>query len=1210
MASRTDIGPRIGLEGEKAYRDQISKIIQAQKQLKAELKGTEAAFRADTSEREKSERRTKLLNEQLANENQKLRDQKAMLEALEKANKGSSKRAEELRTAIARTGAEIERIKKNLADNNYAVAVGRDMQAAGQKIKQTGDGIAKFGTTLTKTVTVPLAAAGAAAVKLATDFETSLAKLDSIADSSSKSMDTLKSEILALSNSSGIAASELAEQAYQAISAGQDTADSVRFVESSAKLAKAGFTETGAALDVLTTIMNAYGLSASQVTSVSDKLINTQNLGKVTVAQLAESMGDAIPTAASMGVNLDQLASVYVTLTKQGINAASATTQVNGLMNQLGKSGAKASDALKKKTGKSFQELMKAGYSLTDVLEIVNEEAEENGVSLNDMFGNIRAGRAALALMNDGGETFTETLKSMSAAAGATDEAFEKVTDTSAYRFQVALNKVKNTGIDAGNELMKIAGPALEKFADVIDRATKGFANLSEKEQQIIIKTAMFAAAIGPATTALGKMTSGVGSAIEGAGRLIEKFGLTGTIGVPAILGISAAFVALNIAIVEAFNAQVKYNNEFAGSFRESQKAIEASKKLRDAVKESGDAYEESTGQIEANQKKASRLADELEKLSSKTNRSEEENRRMTAAVEELNSIYPDLNLKIDANTGRLNKNNQEIRDSIKNYAEQAKAIAAQERAVEINKQIFEIESQIIDLKEQRTAAEKTVADAIAASTAEGEKYGHMTARGKAIADEAALKYNELNTEISTQETLLASLNGQLESTEQYIGQHTTALQEDTVASDAGTLANEALVESYEAEAAAAEAAAEKVREGARLSVSAFEEVKQAQTKSIDDIISALQSQVTAQQNYRSNLQTLNAYIQKDTKHNWDQVVKILTEGGIDMAGELQGIVNAIESGDTDALEALAALTAGVEDETEASGEALLELANTTGDAFNAIPGTIKQARPKINTEAKLSAREITSGWKTGSAGAGPLMATDAGTALKAPISAINAKKSEVRAAAKATGQAEPEGFKEGANSKKGEAASAAGGVVDAARDAIKGKGPSLKEASNKVAADSGNALAIEARKKQKDVIEAGQYMADGLAKGMDRSAAKVQAAADRLASAAVNKMKAVPQVSSPSKVTTEIGEYMGQGLINGMLEKIRETKMAAAALATAALPGIGGNTYMDADIMGGLDPEEMYNAVREGAASASRSIYLNGREVTRGLKDLGVSFA
>ena len=1205
-----DIGPKIGLEGEKEYRQQIAQIIESQKRLKAELQGTEAAFRADTSEREKAERRTKLLNEQLQNENRKLAEQKAHLKELEDANKGSSKEADRLRTAIARTGTEIERIKKDIAGNNYAVALGKDMQAAGQKIKQTGDGIAKFGTTLTKTVTVPLAAAGAAAVKLAADFETSLAKLDSIADSSSKSMDTLKSEILALSNSSGIAASELAEQAYQAISAGQDTADSVKFVESSAKLAKAGFTETGAALDVLTTIMNAYGLSASQVTSVSDKLINTQNLGKVTVAQLAESMGDAIPTAASMGVNLDQLASVYVTLTKQGVNAASATTQVNGLMNQLGKSGTKASDALKKKTGKSFQELMKAGYSLTDVLEIVNEEAEENDVTLNDMFGNIRAGRAALALMNDGGETFTETLQSMSAAAGATNTAFEKVTDTSAYRFEVALNKVKNTGIEAGGQLMKIAVPALEKIADVIDRATTGFANMSEEEQQAIIKTAMFAAAIGPATTALGKMTSGVGSAIEGAGKLIETFGLTGTIGVPAILGIAGAFLALNVALAEVFTAQVKYNNEFSDSFRESQKATEASKKLRDAVKESGDAYVETTGSIEANQKKASRLADELEKLSSKTNRSEEENRKMAAAVEELNSIYPGLNLKIDANTGRLNKNNQEIRDSIKNYAEQAKAIAAQERAVEINKQIFEIESKIIDLKEQRTAAEKTMADAVAASTAEGEKYGHMTARGKAIADEATLQYNALNTEISTQETLLATLNGQLESTEQYLGQHTTALQEDAATSQQGTLVNEALAESYDAEAEAAAAAAEKIREGARLSVSAFEEVKQAQTKSIDDIISALQSQVTAQQNYRSNLQTLNSYIQSDTKHNWSQVVKIFSEGGIDMAGELQGIVDAIERGDTDALNELAALTVGVESETAASGDALVALGDTTATAFTDVQRQISSARPKINTEAKMSAREITSGWKSGTATAGSLMSTDAGTALKAPISTIRAKKTEVKAAGKVAGQGEPEGFREGVNSSKSQATAAAGQLVDSARTTINSKAPGLKTAASNAGSGAGTAAANAARAKRAEVENAGDYMGQGLARGIDRSAAKVQAAADRLARAALNKMKAVPQISSPSKVTTEYGEYMGEGLVKGMLSKIQEAKMAAAALANNALQGIGGNIYMDADIMNGLDPDEMYNAVRDGAAAASRNIYLNGRELSRGLKDIGVSFA
>ena len=44
-------------------------------------------------------------------------------------------------------------------------------------------------------------------------------------------------------------------------------------------------------MDVLTTILNAYGMEASEVTNVSDMLIQTQNLGKTTVAELSSSMG-------------------------------------------------------------------------------------------------------------------------------------------------------------------------------------------------------------------------------------------------------------------------------------------------------------------------------------------------------------------------------------------------------------------------------------------------------------------------------------------------------------------------------------------------------------------------------------------------------------------------------------------------------------------------------------------------------------------------------------------------------------------------------------------------------------------------------------------------------------------------------------------------------------------------------------------------------
>jgi hypothetical protein len=242
------------------------------------------------------------------------------------------------------------------------------------------------------------AAAGAAlgaSIKLASDFETSMAKVSTIADESVMSIGDMSSAVVDMSNETGIAATDIAESVYSAISAGQDTADAVQFVGSATKLAKSGFADVGVSLDVLTTILNAYGMEAEKVTDVSDKLITTQNLGKTTVAELGSSMGKVIPTANMYGVNLDNIASAYVTTTKNGIATAESTTYINSMLNELGKSGSDVSQILIESTGKSFKELMDSGYSLTDVLTIVSTEASNSGKSIGDMFGSQEAGKAA-----------------------------------------------------------------------------------------------------------------------------------------------------------------------------------------------------------------------------------------------------------------------------------------------------------------------------------------------------------------------------------------------------------------------------------------------------------------------------------------------------------------------------------------------------------------------------------------------------------------------------------------------------------------------------------------------------------------------------------------------------------------------------------------------------------------------------------------------
>ena len=47
-------------------------------------------------------------------------------------------------------------------------------------------------------------------------------------------------------------------------------------------------------------------MSADKVSTVSDMLVQTQNKGKVTVGELASSMGKIIPTANASNVSLEQ----------------------------------------------------------------------------------------------------------------------------------------------------------------------------------------------------------------------------------------------------------------------------------------------------------------------------------------------------------------------------------------------------------------------------------------------------------------------------------------------------------------------------------------------------------------------------------------------------------------------------------------------------------------------------------------------------------------------------------------------------------------------------------------------------------------------------------------------------------------------------------------------------------------------------------------
>ena len=443
--------------------------------------------------------------------------------------------------------------------------VGNNISELGEKVTGVGDKVSALGGKMTATITMPVVAGGTAAVKEATDYSSALAKLSTIADTTQTPIDDLDSSIMALSDSTGMGAAEIAEASYQAISAGQSTKDAVGFVEQANVLARAGFTSMSTATDTLTTALNAYGLSADQVSSVSDKLITTQNLGKTTVDELGASMGKVIPTAAMYGVNLDQLSAAYITTTKNGIGTAESTTYINGMLNELGKSGSTTSDILKEKTGKSFSELMNSGYNLSDVLQIVQDEADSSGKSLADMFGSQEAAKAAATIIQHTND-FTGAIKELESSTGTAQKAFDtlEASDPS-IQFEKTKTAIQNCAISIGQILM----PIVQQIAGKIQELVQKFRDLDPETQQQIVMIAAIAAAIGPLIVIIGTLISSVGKIITFGGQIVSLVGsittwmgtastfITGTM-IPAITGVVTAigpFLLIAAAVIAVITA-------------------------------------------------------------------------------------------------------------------------------------------------------------------------------------------------------------------------------------------------------------------------------------------------------------------------------------------------------------------------------------------------------------------------------------------------------------------------------------------------------------------------------------------------------------------------------------------------------------------------------------------------------------------------------
>ena len=353
-------------------------------------------------------------------------------------------------------------------------ALGGEVTAAGATAGQS------LGKSLIGAVGKILAAAGIgkmlqAAFTEGSAFETAVAKVGTIADTTKVPIGELKEQITDLSGTMGIAAGDLAEATYQAISAGQDTGDAVAFAGQAAKLAAAGFTSSSSAVDILTTALNAYGMGADKATHVSDVLLTTQNLGKTSVDELSASMGRVIPLAAAYKVNVENLSSGLAIMTANGIATAEATTYTKSMLNELGDTGSTVGKILQKETGQGFAELMDSGQSLGDVLQVLYDSVGGDATKFAALWSSVEAGTGALSLANSGADKFNDVLAQMENSSGATETAYTTMTDTMAHRMESLKTNAANLGIALFDSVSGKLGAAVSLASGYLQTLTDGF---------------------------------------------------------------------------------------------------------------------------------------------------------------------------------------------------------------------------------------------------------------------------------------------------------------------------------------------------------------------------------------------------------------------------------------------------------------------------------------------------------------------------------------------------------------------------------------------------------------------------------------------------------------------------------------------------------------------------------------------------------------
>jgi TP901 family phage tail tape measure protein len=475
---------------------------------------------------------------------------------------------------LARAQRELDGLKKQTE------TLSARMSALGGQFQTAGRSISRVGSTMTRSVTLPIVGAGIAAVKTASDFETSFAQIEGLVGVTGDDLQALKDAALELGPSFGKGAGEAAEAMFFITSAGLRGTDAVEALERSLKASAAGLGDVTTIADLTTSVMNAYGSDTMDAAKATDILTAAVREGKLAPDELAGSMGQVLPIASAMGVDFNEVGAAFAAMSRTGTNAATAGTQLRQILSSLLKPTAGAEKALEEMglSSEGLREQIRE-EGLLSVLETLTDAFADNEQGAEDVFGNIRALSGVMDLMGANADGTREIFANMADTTGILDEAFDAVQGTSAFQMKQAMAELKGIFLELGDILLPFVKDFVDGFRNIIAR----FQELLPEQKEQVVRFLAIAAAIGPVLIIAGKLITSIGSLIKGVvglGKAI-MFLTTNPIGL-TILAI-AALIAIGVAVYKNWDTIKERASAVWGSVKES--VVGAFEGIKNAVR-------------------------------------------------------------------------------------------------------------------------------------------------------------------------------------------------------------------------------------------------------------------------------------------------------------------------------------------------------------------------------------------------------------------------------------------------------------------------------------------------------------------------------------------------------------------------------------------------------------------------------------------------